>query len=198
MTPDTNLSTLRQVIRTRRGRLTGTERSTYSVQITTHLQHSELLKTANRIGSFLTFDGEVDTQAIHHHIWTQGKQLYLPCLHAAPEALLSFKTYTQETALYPNRYHILEPNDDAQSVPADELDIVLVPLVAFDDHGHRIGMGKGYYDRTFAFLLENTAHHVKLVGLAYQLQRTTEIIPENWDVPLHAVVTEQGVMQFKK
>jgi len=71
------------------------------------------------------------------------------------------------------------------------LDIVFVPLVAFDEKCHRIGMGVGYYDRTFNFKLANQKQPPMLIGLAYEFQKVPSISPQSWDVPVDAVVSEK-------
>ena len=75
-----------------------------------------------------------------------------------------------------------------------ELDLILAPLVGFDTHGNRLGMGGGYYDRTFAYL-KHRLHWQKprLIGLAYELQRVADLANHAWDVPLQSVVTEQHI-----
>ena len=74
-----------------------------------------------------------------------------------------------------------------------ELDLVLLPLVAFDQHGSRVGMGVGFYDTTFEFVREQKAPAPVLVGIAHEIQKVDTIESESWDVPLATVVTDQGV-----
>jgi len=89
-----------------------------------------------------------------------------------------------------NRYGIPEPDvSPHRALAADELAGAIVPLVGFDAHGHRLGMGGGWYDRTFAGRQRSTAGAV-LLGAAFDLQRVDGIEPEAWDVPLDAVFTE--------
>jgi 5-formyltetrahydrofolate cyclo-ligase len=71
------------------------------------------------------------------------------------------------------------------------LDLVLTPLVAFDAQGHRLGMGGGFYDRSFAYLLRHSRWlRPRLIGLAYDFQRQTRLPHQPWDVPLHAIATD--------
>jgi 5-formyltetrahydrofolate cyclo-ligase len=72
------------------------------------------------------------------------------------------------------------------------LDLVLAPLVAFDAHGNRLGMGGGFYDRSFAYLLRHTRWlRPRLIGLAYDFQRQSRLPSQAWDVPLQAIATDQ-------
>ena len=73
-----------------------------------------------------------------------------------------------------------------------QLDIVLLPLLAFDDRGNRLGMGGGYYDRLFASRLHRKTKQPLRVGLAFDCQQAERLPMQAWDVPLHAVVTESG------
>ena len=97
-----------------------------------------------------------------------------------------------------NRFNILEPQvDQAKWISADQLDFVVNPLVAFDEQCNRIGVGGGFYDRTFAFLNEpGQASSVQLIGAAFELQKLPSIQPKEWDVRLDAVVTESRVYRL--
>jgi 5-formyltetrahydrofolate cyclo-ligase len=123
------------------------------------------------------------------------KQLYLPVLRGPR---LWFMPFGSQTRLVSNRFGILEPDTPAGARCAPQaLDIVLAPLVAFDDRGRRLGMGGGYYDRTFAYLL-NRQHwrRPRLIGIAYDLQRVPALVARKWDVPLDGIATESGVRFF--
>ena len=75
-------------------------------------------------------------------------------------------------------------------IEARELDFVITPLVAFDEKCNRLGVGGGYYDRSFAFLNDAASRTVRMVGIAYELQCVAELPNADWDVRLDAVVTE--------
>jgi 5-formyltetrahydrofolate cyclo-ligase len=96
--------------------------------------------------------------------------------------------------LQENRFGIPEPCVPARAlVRAQLLDLILVPLVAFDASGNRLGMGGGYYDRSLAFVAQRQ-HWRKphVVGLAYEFQRVARMPANAWDVPLAAVVTNRS------
>nr|VFK20302.1 MAG: 5,10-methenyltetrahydrofolate synthetase [Candidatus Kentron sp. LPFa] len=123
---------------------------------------------------------------------SMGKKAYLPVLHGKG---LWFLPFDANTPLVCNKYGIPEPalSSDSRCIP-QALDLVLTPLVAFDGMGRRLGMGGGYYDRTFAYLLRRRVF-VKpmLVGVAYAFQQVATPLPKNpWDVPLDGVVTDNG------
>jgi 5-formyltetrahydrofolate cyclo-ligase len=74
-----------------------------------------------------------------------------------------------------------------------ELDVVLAPLVVFDENRNRIGMGGGFYDRSFAMRKDAAISLPVLIGVAHELQKVEQIIPEDWDVRLDMVVTDQAI-----
>ena len=110
----------------------------------------------------------------------------------------AIKPWQRSTPMAPNRFGIPEPDLPAASrCPVLALDLVLVPLVAFDEAGNRLGMGGGFYDRTFRYLRHRTCwRRPHLVGIAYDAQRVPAIDARRWDVPLDAVVTETALHRF--
>ena len=100
--------------------------------------------------------------------------------------------------LLKNSYGIPEPLSKGNR-PACNLDIVLMPLVAFDKQGNRLGMGGGYYDKTFAFKRQTLWRKKPiLVGLSHHFQQVDELNNDNWDIPLTAIVTNQKIWHIKK
>ena len=103
---------------------------------------------------------------------------------------LCFRELTPESSLFRDKFGIYTPLDGAEIEPR-ELDVVLAPLVAFDANNHRIGMGGGYFDQTFAFLKwRNLYFHPRLIGLSFACQQVEKIAPNPWDIRLFYVVTE--------
>jgi len=102
---------------------------------------------------------------------------------------LELRLWQPGTALYPSGFGTLAPDELA---PVVEPDVILMPLLGFDKHGTRLGYGGGYYDRTLTRLSKKP----KLVGFAFALQEFDHIPRDSHDVPLDAVVTENGVTRF--
>lgn len=153
-------------------------------------------KRAKHIAIYHAFDGEIPTLPIAHAIWQSGKFCYLPKV-LPKDKDLQFALYTQNTTMVPNALGILEPLcDKIQLICPEQLDLVLMPLVAFDELGHRLGMGGGYYDHTFAFTANSPAQKPWLIGLAYAFQAQTRLQVDPWDLQLFAVFTENGIHQF--
>ncbi len=108
---------------------------------------------------------------------------------------LQFARYDMQTRFKTSKFGIDEPDFEAgQVIGADQLDLVLMPLVGFDRQGNRIGMGGGYYDSTFSFKnASNMVQSPQLVGLAHAAQQVDHIDSEPWDIPLSAVITDTHI-----
>lgn len=168
------------------------ERSLRSHALCVQLARSGLLARARRIACFWPNDAEVDLSALFPRLWQTGKQVYLPVIAGSR---LWFAPFRHDTPLADNRFGIPEPAIGRRhACPLLALDIVLMPLVAFDGQGNRLGMGGGYYDRTFAQRAHRT--HLRrplLVGTAFTFQRREHIDARSWDVRLDAAITEAGL-----
>jgi 5-formyltetrahydrofolate cyclo-ligase len=136
-----------------------------------------------KIGIYLAAKGELDLTPSIKWLWQQGHHLYAPVIQT--EALV-FCEYQQDSAMKLNQFGIPEPDTQTRLPPAD-LDYVLVPLVAFDKQGHRIGMGKGYYDRTFAF--RRMKEKPLLIGCGYGFQEADKIAVQAHDVSMDVILT---------
>jgi len=104
---------------------------------------------------------------------------------------MEFAMYHDGDPLSLNRYQILEPH--SQPFLIEKLDIVLLPLVAFDEMGNRLGRGGGYYDRTFFAHAQGKPF---LLGLGYEEQGTRQLPNDPWDVKLDGVLTEHRLILF--
>ena len=152
-------------------------------------------KSANRIAAYLPFNGDADPLPLMDRAIIDGKQIFVPVIVAKSEPL-KFEAWTRETKVTENSFHIREPDASETSICPTELDLVITPLVAFDGQRNRLGVGGGYYDRTFAFLndIATEDRRTFLVGLGYELQRIKKIDSQKHDVRLDAVVTETGIL----
>jgi 5-formyltetrahydrofolate cyclo-ligase len=150
---------------------------------------------AKAIALYLPNDGEIDPTPIIKRCWALGKRTYLPVLHPIAHNRLWFIEYTAKTAMTKNCYGILEPKmQHLGRRAAWSLDLVLLPLVAFDAQGNRMGMGGGYYDRSFSFKrIKGREQRPALIGLAHELQRVEQLPIESWDIPLCAIATDHRI-----
>ena len=116
-----------------------------------------------------------------------------------PRSLARFAPYRAGAPLRRNRSRYPRTRVAlTECLQAEELDLVLVPLVAFDSTGTRLGMGGGFYDRSFAFPrgANEMGRRPHPLGLGYEFQAVAELVRQPWDVPLDAVVTERALYQF--
>lgn len=186
---------LRQVMRTKRQALSHAERAACALSLAQRVAATPLFQRSRHIACYLPVRGEMDPQPLMRHALAVGKRVYLPVLAPGTTNRLRFAPYREGDELIANRFAIPEPAiPHAELVGPMSLDLVLVPLVAFDEQGNRLGMGGGYYDRTFAFL-KHRSHwrRPRLLGLAYEFQKVDTLAAERWDVPLHGIATESNL-----
>lgn len=184
---------LRKELRNQRKALSLAEQKRAATQLKKHVTSSSLIKKAQHIALYLPNDGEIDPRPIIEWCWGHAKCVYLPVLHPIKNNELWFIRFTPRTPMTRNKYGILEPKGPHRFIrPATQLDVVFLPLVGFDPLGGRLGMGGGYYDRTFSFIRRYNSQKPKLVGLAHELQKVDKLPVESWDVPLRKVITDGG------
>lgn len=186
---------IRNANRSTRASLSTEQITDASLRVTEELWRQPYMSRCKRIAAYFAFDGEIDCRYIVEKAWQAGREIYLPVIQ---NRSLAFAQYRANTPLATNQFGIPEPVCNAmQLIKPSELDVVLAPLVAFDNKGNRIGMGAGFYDRSFSFLrYRNNWTHPRLIGLAHEFQKTAEIKASSWDVPLHAAVTDACTYPF--
>ncbi len=186
-------SELRIMLRKLRRALDYSQRRQSARQIARRVTTLRAFRCAQRVAFYLPHDGELDITPLLRRALCSGKRCYLPVL--SNNNRLGFAPYRSGDRLAPNRFGIPEPMlPRGKLLHARMLDLILVPLVAFDADGNRLGMGAGFYDRTLNFLKRRKHwRRPRLIGVAYDFQRVEEIAPATWDVPLDAVVTEASV-----
>ena len=148
---------------------------------------SKYFKDANNIGCYLSTEYEVSTDIIISSAHKTNKNLYVPKIKQGHA--MDFVKMTLNSNMVKNRYGIHEPLYE-DIIDANKLDIVLVPIVAFDEKKNRIGMGGGFYDRKFKYIKNTKKKYPLLIGIAFECQKVKKIKPENWDVKLSTIVTE--------
>lgn len=184
---------LRQDLRASRRALPAAQRIAAADALATQLLALPFAPHSGYVAGYWAMDGEIAL-----HAW----QLRLPrdCIYCLPvlcdDQLLRFAPWRAGDALVSNRYGIPEPDIAPSSlIAAEAMSLVVVPLVGFDERGNRLGMGGGWYDRSFAFRHERSAPPY-LVGAAFALQQVASFAAESWDVRLDAVCTESRYFDF--
>jgi 5-formyltetrahydrofolate cyclo-ligase len=169
---------LRRRLRAARRAVPRSERPSAAAAIDRALARLGLPRPGTRISAFHPFDGEIDPSVVIRRAGALGCRVYYPVI----------------TSLRARRMRFVAQGDARDTIDARWLDLVLMPLVGFDAHGNRLGMGAGFYDRKFAFLRHRRAwHRPLLLGIAFEAQRMERFDAAPHDVPLWGVVTERAV-----
>jgi 5-formyltetrahydrofolate cyclo-ligase len=185
---------LRAELRARRRAVTPEQRARAARQVARNVDRVFRLRPGLRVAIYASFPEELDSGPLLRLARRRGCRIFLPRIDTRTISMKFVEALAgaRETT---NHLGIVEPHG-TRAIPARWLDLVLLPLVGFDSHGMRLGMGGGYYDRTFAFRNRHTAWRgPRLVGVAYSFQQVPSITREAHDVALDAVVTEAGVIR---
>ncbi len=194
-----NLHKLRQSIRAQRRQLTPQTISAHARLMANRASREIRFLKAKRIAFYIGVNGEMDPAPLVDQAFAMGKQCYFPVLTHRPANRLVFSEFRHQSPQTINRFGIPEPAfPHRNSLSPWLLDLVFVPLVAFDLQGNRLGMGGGFYDRTFSFKTQRSHWRgPKLIGLAHEFQKSEQTLTANhWDIPLDAVITEKRVYRL--
>ena len=178
---------LRELCLARRARLTPTDRCRMSVDIASHVSAMPVFQDSQTIMLYLALPQEVQTEALLAECHRKAKRIAVPVVTG--HGLLAAQIRPGQAKLKPGPFGILEPATEATVISPDDIDCVLVPGIAFDDRGARLGFGKGYYDRFLCRL--PAATHV--CGLAFSSQIIERVPDMPHDFRMHWLVTEKGV-----
>ena len=186
-------------MRHRRRALSANARLIASQRLCRYLRQLPDIRRAQRLALYLPNDGEIDPTPLIPWLERRGARIYLPVLAPLSRNRLWFVHYHSGTPMVANRFGIPEPETRhgahrARRTPPWALDVILVPLVGFDDRGQRMGMGGGFYDRTLSFT-RRPGPRPRLIGLAHDCQRVERLPDAPWDVPLDAIVSDARVIR---
>ena len=185
---------LRRLLRNARRALTPAQQRKATLGLYRQLAQHPLFRRARHIALYLPNDGEIDPCLLLREAQRRGKRTYLPVLHAWPRTRMVFQRFEQGEKLKPNRFRIPEPvTDRKRQRPVWALDLIILPLVGFDEVGGRLGMGGGFYDRSLAYQARRqTWKKPLLLGLAHECQKVERLAQASWDVPLQGTVSDRG------
>jgi len=184
---------LRRMLRKARRALTPSEQRKAAHGLYRQLAQHPLFRRAKHISLYLPTEGEIDPRMLLRAAHRRGKATYLPVLSAWPRTKMVFQLVRPGEKQLPNRILILEPRVNiSRQRKVWALDLVLLPLVGFDDAGGRLGMGGGFYDRSLAYLARRQSwRKPTLLGLAHECQKVERLAQASWDVPLAGTVTDK-------
>lgn len=179
---------LRQTCQQIRKKLSPDYQRKSSLLVCNHIRKLKQYRYAKHIALYQAVNGEIDLGGLWRSAPLHGKFCYFPALN--DDSTLAFLPTTPASLMRENRFGIKEPTVARElAIPPGQLDLIFLPLLAFDKKGTRLGMGAGYYDRTLA----KQATKPLLIGVAYEFQRQAFIEAQPWDIPLNAVITEQAI-----
>jgi 5-formyltetrahydrofolate cyclo-ligase len=186
-------TSLRQEARARLNALTPAQREAASREICSRLREQTIWKSAGAILFFAPLPAEPDIWPLLEEALLAGKTVALPRFSLERSGYVAGQVRTLARDIQIGRFQIREPDAACPELELSRFDVILVPGVAFDCNGHRLGRGQGYYDRWL-----KDAPGATLCGVAFEEQWLTEIPAEEHDVIMHLVVTPTGFFRLGK
>lgn len=176
---------IRNQMREQRQSLSPALHAEKSAQIRRRLEELPAYQSAEKILIYVSVKDEVETQQLIKDTLAEGRSLYVPKIQEGSLVICPLSTWKD---LQPGTFGILEPCEIATPAKPEEMDLIIVPGLAFDSRGHRIGYGKGHYDK----LLKSTRGYK--VGLAFDEQVLETVPDETHDVPLDLIITDKTLI----
>jgi 5-formyltetrahydrofolate cyclo-ligase len=182
------MKALRQSLRQQRRNISSSDRIKFSKNLLNQVHKLSNFHDGQKVAIYLPNDGEIDPKYIHNFLKMIKISVYLPILVGKK---LKFAKVGKN--FRKNRFGILEPVF-SQILDANQMNVIFMPLVGFDQYKNRIGMGGGFYDRTLAFKKRQQGFkNPKLYGLAFDCQQVEQLDTQDWDIPLDAIITPSSI-----
>ena len=175
----------------RREALTSEERTRLSQRIVDATARWMQREGFDSVMLYLSMRSEVETTGFLEELLNSGKQVCAPVVDTEQLELIPRRIQNLKTELVRHPYGMLEPNETCPIFPTEHLQLIVVPGIAFDRNGYRLGYGKGFYDRFLTKCPDAVA-----IGLAYEIQLVEDTFPQTWDVPVQHIFTETGRMEI--
>jgi 5-formyltetrahydrofolate cyclo-ligase len=194
-----NRSDIRRQMRARRRLVTANERRNAARRFAIAADQAHVLRPGLRIAVYQPYGHEADISQLTRRAWERGCIVHAPLITDRNRFIMRFVPYEPHARLKTNSFGIPEPaNSSRDWIPPLHLDVIFMPLVAFDGRGWRLGSGAGFYDRCLSHLgVERRWRRPKLIGVAYEHQLIDALTPGEWDVPMDAVITETRIHRFQ-
>lgn len=176
--------TIRENIIKKRNDLSLDIKIEYDIYIFNKLINSEVYKNSNKIFTYISFGNEVDTKEFINHALNDGKKIYVPKTDKVNKEMVAIRIYSLDNMIKDN-WGILEPKYIDEEKICEDFDLIIMPGLAFDRNGNRIGYGGGYYDKYFS-KLKNTNNKVALV---YDFQILDNIQSEIHDIKVDYIIS---------
>lgn len=188
-------NTVRKEVLESRKAMSSQDLKSKSDSICSYLLESDFYKNSSVIMAYIDFRNEVQTESLIKKALSDGKKIVIPISVVDTKQLILSELIDYDGELESGAYGILEPKQEfVRETDPQTVDLVLIPGVAFDSKGYRIGYGAGYYDR----FLERVRPDVAKVALGFDLQMVADAYPDDHDFPVDSVITESGIIDCKK
>jgi 5-formyltetrahydrofolate cyclo-ligase len=182
---------LRRKVQQLRDSIDPEQRRILSDRVAANLWSVPEFVAADTVLFFISFRSEVDTMPMIIRALEEKKTVCVPCTDAGNKAMVASRITDLDTDLELGNYDILEPREEClRPLPPESMDVILMPGVAFDLTGGRLGYGGGYYDR----FLEKCSPDCMLVAVAFEIQIVEHVPCADHDANIHKIVTEKRVI----
>lgn len=159
------------------------QKNVSSMAVFSRIEQTDMFKNASNIMLYHSLPDELPTHKVVER-WSRSKNIYLPRVNNDKLDVVAYKPQSME----PGSFNIVEPQGEA--VDVNDMDLIIVPAIAYDAKGNRIGRGKGYYDRLLADC------NVVKVGVGYDFQLLDEIPSELHDIKMNYIVTPDNIIEI--
>ncbi|MBP1890091.1 5-formyltetrahydrofolate cyclo-ligase [Clostridium moniliforme] len=182
---------IRKSIIGKRNKIKNKDKTSMDNKIIESFKKEDSYKKARGIFIYIGFGSEINTKVIIEDALKKGKEVYVPKVKGKEMLLIKIDSLEN---LVTSSYGILEPIGDNNNFDVDKLDLLVMPGVAFDNSGNRIGYGGGYYDR----FLEKNKTNAEKIALAYEFQILNSINNEKHDVKVDKIITEERIINISR
>jgi len=181
---------LRKEILTKRKNIDIVEKEKMDRKICDKFYESKYYRDAKNIFIYISYDSEINTKEIINKALIDNKKIYVPRTEFKTRLMDAVEIISLDN-LIESEYGILEPSIEEPHIEPNELDLIVVPGVAFDRNGGRIGYGAGFYDRYFKKINKDNIKKIQKIALAYDFQILENIPMNEHDVPVSYIITEK-------
>jgi 5-formyltetrahydrofolate cyclo-ligase len=187
---------VRQSMAERRNQFPEAERIRLASQATLRLLTLDELREAKVVAGFIAMRSEIDTESVLAALRQRGMEIVLPKIDAEGQVpRLRFHRFKHRSDLTLGSFGLLEPGPDTKEVSVHDIHLFIVPGLAFDRHGMRVGYGGGYYDECMTTVRAHPKPVAIFAGFAFDFQLLESCPTEEWDVPLDYVITDARIIR---
>lgn len=180
---------LRKEVLEKRNNLDFNKKEEMDKEILKKFYETQYYKKAKKIFIYISYSSEINTKEIINKALKDNKKIYIPRTEFKTRHMDAVEITSLDN-LVESTYGILEPSKEAPYIEPNELDLIVVPGVAFDRNGGRMGYGAGFYDRYFKKIKKENIKKIVKLALAYEIQMLNEVPMNEQDVPVDYIITE--------